>query len=321
MQQETLLADLLERVRAGDRGALARAFSLLERAPELWRWESEGNAAGSFVVAVAGPPGAGKSTLLGAIARALSSRDMSCGIVAFDPASPRSGGALLGDRIRMLDAAALPNVFVRSVAARDPVGPGTAALPVLLALLELYGFDFVFLESVGAGQEATPLLALADSVLLVSAPGLGDSVQILKAGVLELADIVIVNKADRSGADELARELTAYFRLVAAPTEEPTTVLRTVATEERGIEDVLEALAARRERALRTRMLRTRRRSRLVRFLQARLRERCLRAIDDLVAELLHDDSDGVATPVTEGALLRMVVQRLASWLDDEAAR
>ncbi|MCX2726112.1 ATP/GTP-binding protein [Thermomicrobium sp. 4228-Ro] len=315
---------LLERVRARDRSALARAFSLVERDPDIWPagWEARGGQ--SFVVAVTGAPGAGKSTLLGALAGLLAKRDMSCCVVAFDPASPRTGGALLGDRVRMLEAASLPNVFVRSVAARDPTGAGTAALPPLLALLEQFGFDFVFLESVGGGQEATPLLSLADTVMLVVAPGLGDGIQLLKAGVLELADLIVVNKTDRPGAEDLVRELSAYFRLVAPGQPVAPSIVRTAATVPLGIEDLVDALRTLRARLEETGVLEQRRQQQLARFLEARIRARCLHLLDNLFRESLSEQQ-ATQRPVTsiyqqELAVYRQLAQRLLSYVEERAS-
>ncbi len=320
MKPDSTLAALLDRVRSRDRVALARAFSLLERDPDQWPYADTAADGKGFVVAVTGPPGAGKSTLVGRIADLCSRRDMSCGVIAFDPASPLTGGALLGDRIRMLEAAHHPNVFVRSVAARDPGGAGTTALPVLLALFELYGFDLVLLETVGAGQEATPLLAMADAVVLVLAPGLGDGVQLLKAGALELADVLVVNKADRPGAQELVREVSAYFRLVSAPSSVTPTILRTVATEGTGIDELVDALLTLRDRLAEAGTLQERRRSREIRFLEARVRGRCLRILQELVPQIAAVDT-GTSDPVSkERAIYRELARRLASYAAAEVA-
>ncbi len=320
MTVDSTLAALLDRVRSRDRGALARAFSLLERDPDRWPLRDTATGGKGFVVAVTGPPGAGKSTLVGRVAEACSRGDMSCGVIAFDPASPLTGGALLGDRIRMLDAAHHPNVFVRSVAARDPGGAGTTALPALLALFELYGFDLVLLETVGAGQEATPLLAMADAVVLVLAPGLGDGVQLLKAGALELADVLVVNKADRPGAEELVREVSAYFRLVSAPSAATPTIVRTVATEGTGIAELVDALLTLRDRLADAGILQERRRSREIRFLEARVRGRCLSILQELVLQIAAADS-GTSNPLSkERAIYRELARRLASYAATELA-
>lgn len=304
------LGNLLEGVRKRDRSSLARVLSLLERHPDraqLLPLERGGHAT---VVAVAGPPGAGKSTLLGRLAAEMGSGDMSVAVLAFDPVSPCSGGALLGDRIRMLDAAEHPNVYVRSVAARDPAG--SPVLPALLAVLDLYGFDVVFLEAVGAGQEASPLLLAADLALLVLVPGLGDSVQTLKAGVLEIADLIVINKSDRPGAAELVRDLSAYYRLLADASHPLPPILQTVASEGQGITAVIEAITALRDRYAASGILEDRRRRATTRLWQHSLRTRCLRIIDELLNDGLTSNGGHGEARTLERRLYQKLAERFA---------
>ncbi len=301
---------MLEGVRNRDRSSLARALSLLERQPDRGQIPLLERSGHAMVIAVAGPPGAGKSTLLGRVAAEMSMRDMSVAVLAFDPVSPCSGGALLGDRIRMLDAAEHPNVYVRSVAARDPAG--SPVLPALLAVLDLYGFDVVFLEAVGAGQEASPLLLAADLALLVLVPGLGDSVQTLKAGVLEIADLIVINKSDRPGAAELVRDLSAYYRLLTGTSHPVPPILQTVASEGQGITAVVETIAELRDRYAASGILEDRRRRAATRLWQHSLRSRCLRIID----EVLNDGSTSVdgahGASTRERQLYRKLAERFA---------
>ncbi|MDW7981756.1 MAG: hypothetical protein RMH81_02925 [Thermomicrobium sp.] len=304
---ETTFDRLLDRVRRKDRSALARAITVLEREHRAERLLSLGSRRAT-VVTVAGPPGAGKSTLLGALAKELAHRELSVAILAFDPVSPRSGGAILGDRVRMLESAELPNVFVRSLAARDPSGAGSSRLPALLTLLDTYGFDLIFLETVGAGQEASPLVLLADLVLLVLVPGLGDSVQTLKAGVLEFADVLVVNKADRPDAEDLVRDLSAYYRLVA-PTDLVPPILQVIATRDVGIPAVADALLAVRQRYAETGITERRRQEHAVRCWQIALSARCQRVLEEVLRERAADAPDPLAW--REPELYRELARRL----------
>ncbi|MFN3336118.1 MAG: hypothetical protein ACK42I_01280, partial [Thermomicrobium sp.] len=264
-----------------------------------------------LVVAVAGPPGAGKSTLLGALAPELTRRDATVAILAFDPISPRSGGAILGDRIRMLESAQHPQVFVRSLAARDPFGAGTSQLPALLALLNIYGFDFIFLESVGAGQEASPLVQVADIVLLVLVPGLGDSIQTLKAGVLELADLVVVNKADRPGAEEVVRDLSAYYRLIAASPESAPPILRAIASSGEGVTEIAEALLELRDRRATREVSEQRHAEQAARLWEMRVRHRCHLLITELLNTFLAGMHGTGQWRALEAQFYRELAQRL----------
>ncbi len=302
---------LLERVFLRDRAALARAISLLERNPELAYELDIERSRQALVVAVAGPPGAGKSTLLGALANEILHRNMTVAILAFDPISPRSGGAILGDRIRMLQSAHHPQVFVRSLAARDPYGAGTPQLPALLALLDAYGFDFIFLESVGAGQEASPLVQVADAVLLVLVPGLGDSIQTLKAGVLELADIVVVNKADRPGAEDVVRDLSAYYRLIAESPESAPPILRAIASAREGVTEIAEALIELRERRSAAGIPEQHREEQVARSWEVRVRHRCHLLMTELLNEFLAEDRGTRRWRALEARFYRELAQRL----------
>lgn len=310
---ENELQVLLDRVRERDRYALARALSIAEREPERLWGLLEQRQRSALTVAVAGPPGAGKSTLLGAVAAQLANRDYSVAILAFDPVSLRSGGALLGDRVRMVAAVEDPRVFVRSLAAR-PAG-SDSALPWLLALLDLYGFDFVFLEAVGAGQEVPTLALEADLILLVLVPGLGDGIQLLKAGILELADLIVINKADRPGSEELLRDVSAYFRLIAQSETSTPLVLRTSADRGEGIVELVDALTMYRARLPEAghgpeRDVRLNRRL-LELYLTRCAREAITRLLDELPSHSLSS-----ASPGSERALLRELARRLTEKAD-----
>ena len=199
--------DLAQRVLAGDRSALARIMTLLERDDptgiSVWQvlYPRTGLAQR---IGLTGPPGVGKSTLVSQLARHYRQHDQTAGIVAVDPTSPLTGGALLGDRVRMGQLATDPGVFVRSMASRGQPGGLAAQTAAVADVLDAAGMDRVLIETVGVGQEALAVVGAAHTTVLVGAPGQGDEVQAMKAGLLELADVLVVNQADRDGAPALA---------------------------------------------------------------------------------------------------------------------
>lgn len=282
------MSDLLARFRAGDRRALARLLTHVEhRTPLGRRAEREafplsGNA---HLVGVTGPPGAGKSTLIAAFVREARSHGHSVAVLAVDPTSPVSGGALMGDRIRMLEFSADDGVFVRSLTSRGRSGGIAPALCAMAHVLDAFGFDLVLLETVGAGQDDTDIARLADTTVLVLVPGLGDSVQALKAGTLEVADIYVVNKADLPGAQHVARDLHAMQRLNSSD-REPVPVVQTVATTGRGIDTLYREVASHRQRLVETGQLLQRAQSRLLFEVRSLALETVERQLDAAVAAL-----------------------------------
>ena len=211
--------NLAERVAAGDQRALARAITLVEnhdaQAPALLA-ALYGRTGRAHVCGITGPPGAGKSTLVQRLAVALRQRGQRVAIVAVDPSSPFTGGALLGDRVRMGEALRDPGIFMRSLANRGQVGGLSAAAIDVVALVDAAGFDTILVETVGAGQSEIEIMRLAHTTVVVSVPGLGDDIQADKAGILEIADIFVVNKADRDGAGRTASDLAKMLRLAHA---------------------------------------------------------------------------------------------------------
>jgi LAO/AO transport system kinase len=196
------------------------------------------------VVGVTGPPGAGKSTLVSQLAAKYRAGGERVGIVAVDPSSPFSGGAILGDRIRMADLYTDPGVFIRSMATRGALGGLSRATVDAVDVLDAAGFDVVLIETVGVGQDEVDIVKAADSIAVVVVPGLGDDVQALKAGILEIADLFVVNKADREGADRTVAELSMSLDLGGGSSGWRPPIVRTVATRAEGIEGVRDAFAA-----------------------------------------------------------------------------
>ncbi len=242
---------LVNRMLAGDRTALARLMTLVEgRAPAVPDVMSRVYArlGGAHVVGITGPPGAGKSTLVDRMATHLRESGRRVGIVAVDPSSPFSGGAVLGDRIRMQSHFLDPGVFIRSISTRGSHGGIPRATRDIVRLLDAFGMEVVLVETVGVGQTELDVMRLADTVVVVLVPEAGDAVQVMKAGLLEIADVFVVNKADRDGADRLEQELLQMLAMrPAAAWSVP--VLRTEARNAVGTQAVVDALAVHRAHA------------------------------------------------------------------------
>jgi LAO/AO transport system kinase len=238
------MTDLAERLLNGDKRALARGISLVEDDdPAGWElvravYPHTGNAA---VVGFTGPPGAGKSTLIGALVRVQREASRQVAVLSIDPSSPFRGGALLGDRIRLTEHFLDPGVFIRSMATRGALGGLAEASLQAALLMDAAGKDDVFLETVGVGQAEVDVIDHADSVVLVLIPGSGDSIQALKAGVMEIPDIIVVNKADHPLADTMVREIRGVLAL--APQEGwKVPILKTEATRGEGVRELAEKL-------------------------------------------------------------------------------
>ncbi len=270
------LASLVAGVRAGETRAVARAISLVEdqaaAAQPLLRALFP-HAGKALVVGVTGPPGAGKSSLVDKLTALLRGEGKSVGIVAVDPSSPFSGGAILGDRIRMQAHATDPGVFIRSMATRGNLGGLAAATDDVVTILSAAGKDVVLVETVGVGQDEVEIVGTADVSVVVLVPGLGDEVQALKAGIMEIADVFVVNKADREGVDRVVAEIESMLSLVLGPGEPPA-IVRTVATRDEGTRGVVDAVVAFHARARETGALERKRRMTLGRQLEAALTRR-----------------------------------------------
>ena len=238
--------DVISAVRSGNPRALGRLISWIENAssalPMIMK-ELAPDTGRAHIVGLTGAPGVGKSTTATSLVRVLRERGERVGVLAVDPSSPFSGGALLGDRVRMQEHALDRDVYVRSMATRGHLGGLAVATPQALRAFDAAGFDTVIIETVGVGQSELEVAQTADTILVLLAPGMGDGIQAAKAGILEIGDIFVVNKSDRDGAHALVRELRTMIALAErSPQDWKPPIVSTVAYEHRGIGDLLEAV-------------------------------------------------------------------------------
>jgi len=296
------LTRLIARMRAGERRAISRAVTELERlsaaAPRLLQ-AMQPHLGHALVIGFTGPPGAGKSTLVNAYTQHVRAQEgKTVGIIAVDPSSPVSGGAILGDRIRMTATLDDDGVFMRSLASRGHLGGLSPAAVRVIDALDAAGKDIILIETVGTGQSEIDVAEVADVRVLVTAPGLGDDIQAMKAGLIEIADIMVVNKADREGADRAAQQLKGALSLRAADRVK-VPVLKTTATSGEGIEALARAIDEVGARAAADPPQERRRR---------RARYLIARAAADAIAERIkkgaRGDLDALADAVLSGRLL-----------------
>ena len=244
------IGELVTRVRAGNPRALARAISVVEdrseESTELLKalFPFSGKA---VLLGLTGSPGAGKSTLVDQIAREYRKQQKTIGIIAVDPTSPFSGGAILGDRIRMQSHYADAGIYIRSMATRGSLGGLASTTADVATVLDASGRDLVMIETVGVGQDEVDIVTLADVTVVVLVPGMGDDVQTIKAGIMEIADVFVINKADREGAERVEREIRAMQSLAMRHDNWTPPIVKTVASDGTGIPEVLRAIESYRE--------------------------------------------------------------------------
>ncbi len=295
-------------IRAGDVRAISRAITAIEnhdpQAVEILRqlFPLTGQA---YLVGITGAPGTGKSTLVDRLAAHYRSQKQTVGIIATDPTSPFTGGAILGDRIRMQGHATDSGIYIRSMATRGFLGGLARATGDVALLLDAAGKQVVLIETVGVGQDEVDIVRLADCTVVVLVPGLGDDVQNMKAGLMEIGDIFVLNKCDREGADRLEQQLRAMLQLAPARDAWRPAVVRTVATENKGVDELARAIAGFRKQLQASQERRAKRiahwKQRLIELLEARLLERVLghargeQALEELAAEVAERKKDPYA--------------------------
>ena len=288
----------------GDRGSLARLLSLIERGGDDARtigrltYPKSGNA---YTVGITGAPGAGKSTLTSAVIGHLRAQDLNVAVLAIDPSSPFTGGAILGDRVRMQDHSTDTGVFIRSMATRGHLGGLSLATTEAIRLLDAVGCPWILVETVGVGQVEVEIAGKADTTIVVVNPGWGDAVQANKAGLMEIADIFVINKADRKGADETRRDLEQMLDLsdLAHDAWRPP-ILQTTATSGDGVEELWNTVAQHREHSTTTGLLQRRRSFRL----REELREIVERRLEHRAREICSGSEwDALQTKVLENQL------------------
>lgn len=298
-------AELLERARTGERAALARLLSLVERGGPDARTVGRlthrlGGSA--YTVGITGAPGAGKSTLTGALVGRIRAEDVPVAVLAVDPSSPFTGGAILGDRVRMGEHAVDPDVYIRSMATRGHLGGLSLATLEAIRVLDAVGWPWVIVETVGVGQVEVEVAGAADTTVVVVNPGWGDAVQANKAGLLEIADVFVINKADRPGARDTRRDLARMLDLTVGEGWRPP-IVETVATDGQGIDELWAAIGAHRSHLEATGALAARRRARVatevVEIMAALVRERVERQADGRLDAVAAQVADRAIDPWT----------------------
>src|SRR5438067_4774799 len=278
--------DLVTGVLAGDRRAVARAISMVEDGADGLAELSAGlypRTGGAYSIGLTGSPGVGKSSLAAQLVQAARSRELTIAVLAIDPTSPFTGGALLGDRLRMQAHATDPGVFIRSMATRGHLGGMALAAPEAIRVLDASGKDLVLIETVGVGQAEVEVATATDTTLVVVSPGWGDAVQVAKAGILEIADVFVVNKSDKEGAGEAARDLRHMLKMGSEMPWTPPVVQASAATGE-GVDELWDAIEQHRKHLESTGRMHELRRARLL----AEVEEMVAQAMREQVKEQLQ---------------------------------
>ncbi len=281
--------ELVKEALNGSERAIAQLITMVENERPGWIevmkeiYPHTGNA---YLIGFTGPTGSGKSTLVDRVALALSDQDYSVGIIAIDPSSPFTGGALLGDRIRMRDITGRENVFIRSLGTRGGLGGISQATSDVIKILDASGKDFILIETIGIGQDEVEIAQVADASIVVSVPGLGDDIQTIKAGIMEIGDIFVVNKADRAGADHVVTMIRAMLDLNSPSSLWKQPVIKTVATENQGIDELIEYISLHRTHLTEKDRLTIKRKERVGREISRLLEQKISRYVHERIKEI-----------------------------------
>ncbi|MCY4576385.1 MAG: methylmalonyl Co-A mutase-associated GTPase MeaB [Chloroflexi bacterium] len=302
------MEDLVTRLLDGNLNAVPRILTLLEKgdpqADDIMQ-RIAANTTGAHRIGITGPPGAGKSTLVEAMTAELRKQDLTVGVLVVDPSSPFTGGAILGDRVRMRDHFLDPGVFIRSMATRGASGGLSAIAPSAMRVLDAAGVDVIIVETAGVGQTELDIMHTVDSVVVVVVPEAGDAIQTMKAGLLEIADVFVVNKADRPGAKRMANDLETTVHLGSRDMDWWTIpVLQTEGIRNKGVTELVEAVGRHHETLRDAGRLEARRAEQRRSEFHAALRERLLDRLtraehSDALAEILHQVETGQLPPIT----------------------
>jgi len=284
------LFHIVERLLNGDRRALARMVTLIEaEAPQARSYLAElhQHAGQAHIIGVTGSPGAGKSSLVTRLVREFRNREHKVGVIAVDPTSPFTGGAILGDRIRMMELAGDPNIFIRSMASRGNLGGLAASTRDVVRAMDAAGYNPIIIETVGTGQAEVEVMRTAQTVLVVVAPGMGDDIQAIKAGILEIADIFVVSKADKPGADQTVAELSMLLSLDSHRRQAPwrIPILKTSALKVQGIGELVDAIQKHQDYLQRSGSLVQRAQIQVKSEIQHLIIQKVIKALNGLISE------------------------------------
>lgn len=280
---------LIKEALNGSERAIAKLITMVENEVPGWievmkeLYPHTGNA---YLIGFTGPTGSGKSTLVDRIALTLCNQNCNVGIIAVDPSSPFTGGALLGDRIRMHDVTNNEKVFIRSLGTRGGLGGISQATSDVIKILDASGKEFILIETVGIGQDEVEIAQIVDTSIVISVPGLGDDIQTIKAGVMEIGDIFVVNKADREGADHVATMIRAMLDLNPSTNFWKQPVVKTIATENQGIDELIEQIMLHRRHLIENELLVAKRKERIGREVTKLLEHRISQYVRDRIEEI-----------------------------------